>query len=168
MGPQRGTRKRIFNKVAKGAAKEPVDTCDGESGRSVQPKRGTRVPVVTTGQHHAQAGNPPTAPIKRESGLRREEVATRRVTVDYYTDLERGNLDRASGSLIEALMHGMQRRRRNAGTYTTHGRRTRRQERSAVRHTRFDLPSSASSKRGSMLCRTCAATQRHLDGHRHG
>jgi hypothetical protein len=130
-GASRGTRKRIFNKVAKGAAKEPVDT----------------------------NANPDCAE-------RRSLLAD--VTVDYYADLERGKLDRASDSLIEALMHGLQRRRRNAGTCTTHGRRTRRQERSAVRHTRFDLPSSASSKRGSMLCRTCAATQRHLDGHRHG
>ena len=57
----------------------------------------------------AQAGLPAFGGKRRVSGLRREEVALLAgVSVDYYTRLERGNLGRASESVLEALTRALQ------------------------------------------------------------
>lgn len=47
--------------------------------------------------------------VRRVPGLRREEVARLAgVSVDYYTQLERGDLDRASDSVLNAIAHALQ------------------------------------------------------------
>src|SRR6476619_3361023 len=57
----------------------------------------------------AQAGLPDYSGQRRVPGLRREEVALLAgVSVDYYTRLERGNLNGASDSVLEALARALQ------------------------------------------------------------
>jgi transcriptional regulator with XRE-family HTH domain len=56
-----------------------------------------------------QAGLPAFGPNRRVTGLRREEVALLAgVSVDYYTRLERGNLNGVSASVLEALAGALQ------------------------------------------------------------
>lgn len=57
-----------------------------------------------------QAGMYPSdGDIRRVPGLRREEVARLAgVSLDYYTELERGALDRASDSVLEAIARALQ------------------------------------------------------------
>ena len=56
-----------------------------------------------------QAGLPAYGGNRRVPGLRREEVALLAgVSVDYYTRLERGNLNGVSESVLEALAHALQ------------------------------------------------------------
>jgi transcriptional regulator with XRE-family HTH domain len=55
-----------------------------------------------------QAGLPVYGGNRRVAGLRREEVALLAgVSVDYYTRLERGNLNGASGSVLDALARAL-------------------------------------------------------------
>src|SRR5947208_10982340 len=56
-----------------------------------------------------QAGLPDGGGERRVPGLRREEVATLAgVSVDYYTQLERGNLGGASDSVLNAIARALQ------------------------------------------------------------
>src|ERR1700730_11215892 len=56
-----------------------------------------------------QAGLPTFSGNRRVPGLRREEVALLAgVSVDYYTRLERGNLNGVSESVLEALARALQ------------------------------------------------------------
>src|SRR5205085_10573479 len=56
-----------------------------------------------------QAGLPDYGGRRRVPGLRRTEVAALAgVSVEYYTQLERGNLAGASGSVLEALAGALQ------------------------------------------------------------
>jgi transcriptional regulator with XRE-family HTH domain len=56
-----------------------------------------------------QAGLPVYGGHRRVPGLRREELAMLAgVSVDYYTRLERGNLDSASDSVLEAIARALQ------------------------------------------------------------
>ena len=56
-----------------------------------------------------QAGLPAYGGNRRVPGLRREEVALLAgVSVDYYTRLERGNLNGVSENVLEALAHALQ------------------------------------------------------------
>jgi hypothetical protein len=56
-----------------------------------------------------QAGLPAYGGNRRVPGLRREEVALLAgVSVDYYTRLERGNLNGVSESVLDALGHALQ------------------------------------------------------------
>jgi transcriptional regulator with XRE-family HTH domain len=56
-----------------------------------------------------QAGLPIYGANRRVTGLRREEVAMLAgVSVDYYTRLERGNLQGVSESVLDALAHALQ------------------------------------------------------------
>lgn len=57
----------------------------------------------------AQAGLPSYGTTRRVAGLRREEVALLAgVSVDYYTRLERGNLNGASEGVLDALARALQ------------------------------------------------------------
>jgi transcriptional regulator with XRE-family HTH domain len=57
-----------------------------------------------------QAGlYPSDGDIRRVPGLRREEVARLAgVSLDYYTEQERGALDKASDSVLDAVAHALQ------------------------------------------------------------
>ena len=56
-----------------------------------------------------QAGLPSYGGRRRVSGLRREEVALLAgVSVDYYTKLERGNLDGVSDTVLGAIASALQ------------------------------------------------------------
>jgi transcriptional regulator with XRE-family HTH domain len=56
-----------------------------------------------------QAGLPAWGGTRRVPGLRREEVALLAgVSIDYYTRLERGGLDRASDSVLDAIAGALQ------------------------------------------------------------
>ena len=55
-----------------------------------------------------QAGLPAWGGTRRVPGLRREEVALLAgVSIDYYTRLERGSLDSASDSVLDAIAHAL-------------------------------------------------------------
>ena len=56
-----------------------------------------------------QAGLPAWGGTRRVAGLRREEVALLAgVSIDYYTRLERGSLDSASDSVLDAIANALQ------------------------------------------------------------
>src|SRR3954447_12246911 len=56
-----------------------------------------------------QAGLPAWGGHRRVPGLRREEVALLAgVSIDYYTRLERGNLDGVSDSVLDAIANALQ------------------------------------------------------------
>ncbi|HEU4547594.1 MAG TPA: helix-turn-helix transcriptional regulator, partial [Microlunatus sp.] len=56
-----------------------------------------------------QAGLPAWGGTRRVPGLRREEVALLAgVSIDYYTRLERGSLDSASDSVLDAIANALQ------------------------------------------------------------
>lgn len=66
-------------------------------------------PPGAPGSRRRQAGLPAYGGNRRVPGLRREEVALLAgVSVDYYTRLERGNLNGASKSVLEALARALQ------------------------------------------------------------
>ncbi|KZX22317.1 helix-turn-helix protein [Rathayibacter tanaceti] len=57
----------------------------------------------------AQAGLPPVTGGRRVPGLRREEVAMlARLSVEYYTRLERGKIGGASESVLGAIARALQ------------------------------------------------------------
>ena len=66
-----------------------------------------------------QAGLPAYGGNRRVPGLRREEVAlSAGVSVDYYTRLERGNLNGVSESVLEALAHALHSTKRSGPTFS--------------------------------------------------